>query len=65
MNKVTKRFKQMMNFSLGISLLDVLVGMLFMSAFLIISYGSNVNKSKLANEQREIIQILYKKRHYK
>lgn len=29
MNKVTKRFKQMMNFSLGISFLDVLVGMLF------------------------------------
>lgn len=43
----------------------VLIGLLFMSAFLIISYASNVNKSKIANDQREIIQMLYKKRFYK
>lgn len=43
----------------------VLIALLFMSAFLIISYGSNVNKSKVVKEQKEIIQILYKKRFYK
>ena len=42
----------------------VLVGLLFMSAFLIISYASNVNKSKIVEEQREVTQMLYKKRFY-
>ena len=33
----------------------VLVGLLFMSAFLIILYASNVNKSKIVDEQFDII----------
>ena len=37
----------------------VLVGLLFMSAFLIISYGSNVNKSKVIKEQSDIMDNLY------
>ena len=37
----------------------VLVGLLFMSAFLLISYGYNVNKSKVAKEQFEIISKIY------
>lgn len=37
----------------------VLVGMLFMSAFLIISYAGNVNKSKVVKEQLEIIKSIY------
>ena len=43
----------------------VLVALLFMSAFLIISYANNVNKSKIAEEQKQIIQTLYEKRFYK
>lgn len=38
----------------------VLVALLFMSAFLMISYASNVNKSKVAKEQFNIIQGIYK-----
>ena len=38
----------------------VLIALLFMSAFLIISYSSNVNKSKVAKEQANIIKGLYK-----
>lgn len=38
----------------------VLVALLFMSAFLIISYASNVNKSKIAKEQLDIIKDIYK-----
>ena len=37
----------------------VLVGLLFMSAFLIISYAGNVNKSKVVKEQLEIINSIY------
>lgn len=38
----------------------VLIALLFMSAFLIISYTSNVNKSKVVREQLEIIESIYK-----
>lgn len=38
----------------------VLIALLFMSAFLIISYASNVNKSKIAKEQLDIIKGIYK-----
>lgn len=37
----------------------VLVGLLFMTSFLIISYGYNVNKSKIAKEQHNIISDIY------
>ena len=37
----------------------VLVGLLFMTAFLIISYGSNVNNSKIVKEQYNIISDIY------
>ena len=37
----------------------VLVGLLFMSAFLIISFASNVNKSKTAKEQFDIVSQIY------
>lgn len=37
----------------------VLVGLLFMSAFLVISYANNVNRSKIAKEQSEIINSIY------
>lgn len=39
----------------------VLVGLLFMTSFLIISFGSNVNKSKTAKEQFNIISGIYSK----
>ena len=37
----------------------VLVGLLFMSSFLIISFSYNVNKSKIAKEQLNIISEIY------
>lgn len=37
----------------------VIIGMLFMSAFLIISYSSNVNRSKVVKEQFDIISDIY------
>ena len=37
----------------------VLVGLLFMTGFLIISFGSNVNKSKSAKEQFDILSSIY------
>ena len=37
----------------------VLVGLLFMTGFLIISFGSNVNKSKVAKEQFNIMSSIY------
>lgn len=37
----------------------VLVGLLFMSSFLIISFATNVNKSKIAKEQFNIISDIY------
>lgn len=37
----------------------VLVGLLFMSAFLLLSYGSNVNKSKTAKEMFQMISDIY------
>ena len=37
----------------------VLVGLLFMSSFLLLSYGSNVNKSKTAKEMFNIISDVY------
>lgn len=37
----------------------VLVGLLFMTSFLIISFGSNVNKSKSAKEQFNILSSIY------
>ena len=37
----------------------VLVGLLFMTAFLIIGYGANVNNSKIAKEQYNIISDIY------
>lgn len=37
----------------------VLVGLLFMSAFLMLSYGYNVNKSKIAKEQFNMISEIY------
>ncbi len=37
----------------------VLVGLLFMSSFLIISFASNVNKSKIAKEQNNVISDIY------
>lgn len=43
----------------GSIMIFVLVALLFMSAFLVISYASNVNRSKIASEQKEIIQMLY------
>ena len=39
--------------------LFVLVGLLFMTAFLIIAYGRNVNNSKIVKEQFEIISDIY------
>lgn len=39
----------------------VLVALLFMSAFLMISYANNVNKSKIAKEQFNIIDSVYYK----
>lgn len=39
----------------------VLVGLLFMSAFLIISYSNNLNKSKVVKEQLNIINNVYYK----
>lgn len=37
----------------------VLVGLLFMTAFLIIGYGANVNNSKIVKEQFDIISDIY------
>lgn len=37
----------------------VLVGLLFMSGFLLISFGNNVNKSKVSKEQFNIISSIY------
>jgi len=37
----------------------VLVGLLFMTSFLLISFGSNVNKSKSASEQLDILSDIY------
>ena len=37
----------------------VLVGLLFMSGFLLISFGNNVNKSKIAKEQFNIMSGIY------
>lgn len=37
----------------------VLVGLLFMSAFLIITYAYNINKSKVVDEQFDIISEIY------
>ena len=37
----------------------VLVGLLFMSSFLLISYANNINKSKVAKEQLNIISGIY------
>ena len=37
----------------------VLVGLLFMTSFLLISLGSNVNKSKIAKEQFDIVSSIY------
>ena len=37
----------------------VLIGLLFMSSFLIISFASNVNRSKIAKEQFDIISKIY------
>ena len=37
----------------------VLVGLLFMTAFLIIAYGANVNNSKIVKEQFNIISDIY------
>lgn len=37
----------------------VLVGLLFMIGFLIISFGSNINKSKIAKEQFKIMSSVY------
>ena len=37
----------------------VLIGLLFMSAFLLISYANNINKSKVAKEQLNIISSIY------
>ena len=39
----------------------VLVGLLFMSAFLLVSYANNVNRSKIAKEQIDIIKDIYGK----
>ena len=43
----------------GSIMIFVLITLLFMSAFLVISYAGNVNKSKIVSEQKEIIQMLY------
>ena len=43
----------------GSILIFVLVGLLFMTAFLIISYASNANKSKIIKEQVNIISEIY------
>ena len=40
----------------------VLVGLLFMSSFLIVSYAYNVNKSKVAKEQFDIISDIYSRK---
>lgn len=37
----------------------VLVGLLFMTSFLLISIGSNINKSKIAKEQFNIMSSIY------
>ena len=37
----------------------VLIGLLFMAGFLIISFGSNVNKSKSAKEQLDVLSGIY------
>lgn len=37
----------------------VLVALLFMSAFLLISYANNINKSKIAKEQFNIVSDIY------
>lgn len=37
----------------------VLVGLLFMSSFLIISFGNNINKSKMSKEQFEVLNGIY------
>ena len=37
----------------------VLIGLLFMSSFLMVSYGYNVNKSKIAKEQFNTISDIY------
>ena len=37
----------------------VLVGLLFMTAFLIIAYGANINNSKIVKEQFNIISDIY------
>ena len=37
----------------------VLVGLLFMASFLIISFGSNINRSKIAKEQFDILSGIY------
>jgi len=42
--------------------LFVLVGLLFMTSFLIISFGSNINKSKIAKEQLNILSGIYSHR---
>lgn len=39
----------------------VLVALLFMSAFLMIAYANNVNKSKIAKEQLDIMRYIYYK----
>lgn len=39
--------------------LFVMIGMVFMSSFLLISYGSNLNKSKFVKEQYEMISDIY------
>lgn len=41
----------------------VLVGLLFMTAFLIILYGYNINKSKIVDEQFEIISGIYSQKN--
>lgn len=57
-----KRKGEKMNFKKekGSITIFVLITLLFMSAFLIVSYASNMNKSKIAKEQLEIIESIYK-----
>ena len=45
----------------GSIMIFVLVGLLFMSAFLIISYANIVNKLKVVDEQYNIIDGVYMK----
>ena len=45
----------------GSSAIFVLIGMLFMTAFLIITYGSLSNKSKIMAEQYNIVNKIYSK----